>query len=240
MKITLPSVKIIDPPSNPYEQIEEAARICYQSHNLKDKDSAKKITAKLIRSGHHTPLEFVNFKINFIVDRGISHELVRHRHISACQESTRWCSYNKDKFDGQLTFILPNLIRKNLSTYFYNELYEKGTIGMSPIEIMDFKHMGAYATVWITTMQETEWAYLDMVNEQNIPAQEARAVLPNSLKTELQISVNLRELRYILELRSKPNCHPDMQHIMKELYRQFTYLYPELFFDININEELAN
>jgi len=232
MKIRLSKVEIIDYPENPYAVIEDAARICYQSDNFKTKNSAKKITQKLIKNGHHTPLEFVNFTINIITDRGIMAELTRHRLISFCIESTRWCSYNKDKFNNELTFIIPSEIE--LTRYLKQELDNKEVVSFSEIDIDIFKRISKFAKQWIETMQILESTYLELTNN-NIKPELARSILPNSLKTEIQFRINLRELRYLLELRSKRNCHPDMRYIIKDMYMQLMLKFSELFKDLDVN-----
>ena len=80
------------------EKIEQVARTCYKSEGKIQEGSAAKMVASLIKSGHEAMLEHVSVTVKFVVDRGISHELVRHRLASFAQESTRYCNYSKDDF----------------------------------------------------------------------------------------------------------------------------------------------
>ena len=113
MKILEPSYEILTPISpggiQELKLIERVARICYQSEDwiTEDGESANKIVKMLISRGHEAMIEHSFLSVIFTVDRGVSHELVRHRIASFAQESTRYCNYSKDKFDGEVTFIQP-------------------------------------------------------------------------------------------------------------------------------------
>ena len=142
----------------------------------------------------------------FTVDRGVSHELVRHRIASFAQESTRYCNYSKDKFGNELTFIKPCFWEEGSD--HYNE--------------------------WLTAMQIAETTYLNMIKE-GVPPEQARAVLPNSLKTEIVVTANMREWRNIFKLRAagitgKP--HPQMLEVMVPLLKLVKEKLPALFEDI--------
>lgn len=92
------------------KRIEQCGRVCYKSENLiteNSADSAKKFCTSIIKRGHEAVLEHCSFTVKFIVDRGVSHEIVRHRIASYCQESTRYCNYSKDKFGNEITVIKP-------------------------------------------------------------------------------------------------------------------------------------
>ena len=133
-------------------------------------------------------------------DRGVSHELVRHRVASFSQESTRYCNYAKKG----LTFIIPT-----------NTNYDKN-----------------FFETWKNHMKLCEKTYLDMI-EQGVPPEKARSVLPNSLKTEVIVTANLREWRHILKLRTSPKAHPDMRHLMLPLLSDLSELFPGVFDDVN-------
>ena len=92
------------------EKIEKVARTCYKSEGKIQEGSAAKMVASLIKSGHEAMLEHVSVTVKFVVDRGISHELVRHRLASFAQESTRYCNYSKDDFGSEITFIIPEYL----------------------------------------------------------------------------------------------------------------------------------
>ncbi len=141
--------------------------------------------------------------VRFIVDRGVSHELVRHRVASFAQESTRYCNYGKEKFGKEITFIKP-------------AFWEKGS--------EQYKH-------WSKACSFTENAYFKLLEDGATP-QEARAVLPNSLKTEIVVTANVREWRHIFKLRTAKDAHPQMREVMTPLLAEMTMYLPELFGDI--------
>lgn len=189
-----------------YSAIEQAGRTCYKSEDKITADSAEKFVRTLVQNGHEAMLEHGIMTVKFIVDRGVSHELVRHRLCSFAQESTRYCAYNKDKFGNELTFIKP----------FY------------------WKEDEAYFNEWKTLMQIIENVYLTML-ERGVSPQEARAVLPNSLKTEVVLTANWREWRKIFKLRAAGESgipHPQMLEVMVPLLNECKLSLPALFEDI--------
>ena len=145
--------------------------------------------------------------VKFVTDRGISHEIVRHRIASFAQESTRYCNYTKDKFNNELTFIIPDFL-------------EYGSEG--------FK-------IWREQMKQAEKAYFAMIAAGRTP-QEARDVLPTSIKTELIMTANLNEWRHFFKLRaanSTGKTHPQMLEITQPLLDDVKKLIPNIFDDIN-------
>ena len=155
------------------QKLELVGRTCYKSEDKITEDSAAKFVAGLIKRGHEAMLEHVSITVKFVTDRGISHEIVRHRLASYAQESTRYCNYSQDKFGHELTFIIPDFL-------------EYGSEG--------FK-------LWKDEMKQVEKTYFAMLEAGHTP-QEARSVLPNSLKTELVMTANLREWRAFFKLRA--------------------------------------
>lgn len=131
--------------------------------------------------------------IKFICDRGVSHELVRHRVFSFAQESTRYCNYSKDKFGKELTFIKPSWWKEE-----DNEV----------------------ATLYIQLWRNIENCYLTLI-ENGIKPQDARAILPNALKTEVVMTGFESDLDHFFELRCAKAAHPDMQKLANELKEQF-------------------
>ena len=169
------------------QKIEAAARTCYKSEGKIQEGSAAKLVAGLIKSGHEAMLEHASVTVKFVVDRGISHELVRHRLASFAQESTRYCNYSKDDFGSEITFIIP--------------------------DYLEYKSEGW--NIWKESMKQAEDAYFKMLDF-GLSPQQARAVLPNSLKTEVVMTANLREWRHFFKLRAlgttgKP--HPQMLEV---------------------------
>ena len=107
MKIIKPSVKLLWITPKPEEQIEHAARTCYKSENRITKTSAQELIKVLIKNGHYAMIEHSVAAFRFVTDRGITHEIVRHRLASYAQESTRYCNYSKSKFGKEVSFIEP-------------------------------------------------------------------------------------------------------------------------------------
>lgn len=188
------------------QKIEAVARTCYKSEGKIQEGSAAKLVAGLIKSGHEAMLEHASVTVKFVVDRGISHELVRHRLASFAQESTRYCNYSKDDFGSEITFIIPNCL--------------------------EYKSEGW--NIWKESMKQAEDAYFKMLDF-GLSPQQARAVLPNSLKTEVVMTANLREWRHFFKLRAlgttgKP--HPQMLEVAVPLLEDMKNLIPVVFDDL--------
>ena len=196
MKIVKPSVELLWITPNAEKMIERAGRVCYKSEDLITDDSATKFVMKIIERGHEAVIEHAVASLLFICDRGVTHELVRHRLVAYCQESTRYCNYSKDKFGNELTFIEP--------CFYYLD---------KELNLPENKNHLARLQ-WYNAMLFAEETYKKMI-EYGATPQEARSVLPNSLKTEIVATANLREWRHILKLRTSPAAHPQMREIME-------------------------
>ena len=207
MKIIEPSYEIMDKIEGNIilKRLELCGRVCYKSEKEITEESAKIFIQNIIKSGHESVLEHEKVTVRIICDRGVTHEIVRHRIASYSQESTRYCNYSKEKFDGELAFIKP---------CFWEE-------GDGKFEI------------WEKAMCECEKTYLEMI-ERGATPQEARSVLPNSLKTEIVVSMNLREWRHFFKLRTSERAHPQMREIATPLLMQFKELVPVVFDDITV------
>ena len=195
------------------QKLELIGRTCYKSEDKITEDSAAKFVAGLIKSGHEAMLEHVSITVKFVTDRGISHEIVRHRLASYAQESTRYCNYSQDKFGHELTFIIPDFL-------------EYGSEG--------FK-------LWKDEMKQVEKTYFAMLEAGHTP-QEARSVLPNSLKTELVMTANLREWRAFFKLRAANStgaAHPQMLEITRPLLDDLKAMIPVVFDDITYEEKVV-
>jgi len=215
MKLIEPYYEILDPldEKTMLERIERVARTCYKSEKKIKEGSALKLVQSLIDNGHGAMLEFANITVRFIVDRGVTHELVRHRIASFAQESTRYCNYGKD---DDITFIIPSWLTNDIKPGIYTELEE----------------MESSNDYWFNHMRWSEKTYNYMINNGWSP-QKARSVLPNSLKTEINVGANIREWRHIFKLRAiNPKAHPDMRYIMLPLLAEFKLKLPTLFGDI--------
>ena len=206
MKIIAPSHEILSDidGAKMLRNIELCGRVCYKSEDRITDGSAEKFVGMILKSGHESVLEHEKITVRFICDRGVTHEIVRHRIASYSQESTRYCNYSKDKFGNEITFIRPS---------FWAEDEEK------------------YA-VWKNTMQEIENAYAKLISLGAKP-EEARSILPNSVKTELVVTMNLREWRHFFRLRTSERAHPQMREVALPLLNELKGLIPVIFDDIN-------
>lgn len=184
------------------KKIEAAGRTCYKSEGKMTEDSYLAFIQKLLKSGHESVLEHEKVTIRLICDRGVTHEIVRHRIASYSQESTRYCNYIKDQFGGEITVIDP-----------------------SPFMT------GDQLVLWRRAVEVAEAMYEKLIKSGCSP-QIARSVLPNSLKTEIVITYNLREWRHFFRLRTSERAHPQMREITIPLLAQFKKLIPIIFDDI--------
>lgn len=234
MRIILPSFEILTPISDggieELKQIERAARTCYKSEGkiTEDGESAKKMVEMLIKKGHEAMLEHSQLSVKFITDRGVSHELVRHRLCSFAQESTRWCDYsNEERFKFGLTFVMPHEFDKWYKTNdehrdVYNKFLESASIGNTLYDyetILDAHEKPNGFGQWLWGLAQCERVYESMRLNGCSP-QLARSILPNSLKTEIVVTANYREWRNILKLRTAKDAHPDMRSLMTELLKE--------------------
>lgn len=192
------------------KNIEKAGRVCYKSEGSITDDSYKKFIGKLIKLEHFSQLEHEKMTVQIICDRGVSHELVRHRIASFSQESTRYCNYSADRFGNEITVIEPFFFEPD---YTYSSNYDK----------------------WVEVCSICEQAYFDLLKNGATP-QEARTILPNSLKTEVVITANLREWRLFFSLRAAKEAHPQMQQIAIPLLLHFKKELSPVFDDIEYNE----
>ena len=209
MKLVKASATILASTLNLEQTIELAGRVCYKSEDKINETSAAEFVSKIRSINHESVLEHGSITVRFICDRGVSHELVRHRIASFSQESTRYCNYSKDKFDNGITFI---------ESCFWNT--------NSPDDINKYN-------AWVHACEAAEKTYLHLV-QCGATAQEARSVLPNSLKTEVVMTANPREWRHVFKLRAAKAAHPQMREIMVPLLVEFKSLWPSLFNDIEV------
>ena len=205
MKIIKPDVQFITPINGAIilKRLEQCGRVCYKSEDNITEGSAEKFVAGIIKRGHEAVLEHCSFTVKFICDRGVSHEIVRHRLAAYCQESTRYCNYSKGVFGGEITVIQPCYLAD----------------------------CGAGYQMWKEACEVAETAYFNMLNFGCSP-QEARAVLPNSLKTEVVMTANIREWRHFLNLRCSPAAHPQMREVALILLEKVHTLIPVCFDDV--------
>ena len=222
MNIMKPKFEILTPISESgikeLKHIEKIGRVCYKSEEkiTEDGESAKKFVKMLINRGHEAMIEHSSLSIKFIVDRGVSHELVRHRIASFAQESTRYVNYSLEKFGSEI-----NVIDIRNGILFDNKMKN-----------MDAETIELIINEWLSAMEDAENHYMKMINLGATP-QIARSVLPNSTKTEITITANYREWRNFFKLRVPGTAHPQMREVTIPLLRELKNKLPIVFDDIN-------
>lgn len=209
MKEIRPSFEIMDDIDGAkiLQNLERCGRVCYKSEDKITEGSAEKFIGMILKSGHESVLEHEKLTVKFICDRGVTHEIVRHRIASYSQESTRYCNYSKDKFGNELTFIRPCFWADDSEEY----------------------------AVWKQAMEEIEKTYVKLISLGAKP-EEARSILPNSLKTEIVCTMNLREWRHFFRLRTAERAHPQIREISVALLDELKKRIPVIFDDINTSD----
>lgn len=207
MIIVNPSAFIIAAPDGMdlLTQIEAAGRTCYKSEDKITDESCIKFVKNVLARGHEAVIEHGAITARFICDRGVSHEIVRHRLAAYCQESTRYCNYGQEKHGGQVTFVKPSF-------------WDEGDVEYG---------------LWLGACQCAEKYYLDMLARGATP-QQARSVLPNSVKTEVVMTANPREWRHFFKMRTPETAHPDMRVVANQLLAEFQQRFSVLFDDLPV------
>lgn len=211
MKVVSQSYEIITPISigglDELRRIERAGRACYKTENLitEDGESAKRFVKMLVKAGHESVLEHSSLQVMFVCDRGVSHEIVRHRLASYSQESTRYCNYGHDKFGNEITVIEPT----------------------------EFKHDPLAHQTWKNSCIVAETAYFTLLNS-GVSPELARSVLPNSLKTEIMMTANYREWRHFFKQRTSKFAHPQIRELLVPLLFNLQHRLPIIFDDIDV------
>jgi thymidylate synthase (FAD) len=188
------------------QRIETKGRVCYKSEERITDSSSVAFIGSLIKRGHLSVLEHASVSVKFIVDRGVSHEIVRHRLASYSQESTRYCNYGND--DNGITVIRP--------FFWINEAFTMSK--------------------WLEVMKKCENGYLDLL-KLGASAQEARSVLPNSLKTEIWMTADIREWLHFFSVRAAKAAHPQMRQVAIPLLLEFSHLMPAIFGDADFDRD---
>ena len=205
MRVISPRIEVLTPlnAEKTMRKIELIGRVCYKSEDRITSGSAEKFCRNVIKRGHESVIEHESISVRIICDRGISHELVRHRLASYSQESSRYCNYSKGAFGAEITVIKPCFL-------------EEGTRG--------------YA-IWFDSCRYAEQRYFDLLDWGCTPEQ-ARDVLPTSLKTEVVMTANLREWRHFLRLRTAQSAHPQMREVAGMIFDEFYKAMPVFFEDL--------
>ena len=226
MQLVKPSHEILFISPKPLEMIEAAGRTCYKSEDKITEGSAEKFVKMVTKRGHHSVIEHANMTVRFICDLGVTHEIVRHRLAAYSQESTRYCNYK-----GGVTFIIPPWMGLEEGEWDYVE----GVVlpikkGLKNDEACMLYDRPAYQW-FLGALVDCENAYTLLLRNGWSP-QQARSVLPNSLKTEIIMTANLREVMHILNLRCSKAAHPQMRELMLPLLAELHSKVPVLFDDL--------
>ena len=207
-----PSIEILSDTS--YEtmlkKIERIGRVCYKSEDKISDTSAEGFVRAIIKRGHESVIEHESISVKVICDRGVTHEIVRHRIASYSQESTRYCNYTSDKFSNQISCI-------DIATGFQYD--------------MDSEADRKKWQIWNAAMEAAEKFYFELI-EAGAKPEEARSVLPNSLKTEIVMTMDLREWRHFIRLRGSRAAHPQIAEITAMIRDEFVRRYPVFFEDL--------
>lgn len=213
MKIIEPYFIIEDPldlkngPTEMLQRIERAGRTCYKSEDKITTDSSERFVKNIITRGHESVLEHEKITARIVCDRGVTHEIVRHRIASYSQESTRYCNYGINKFGKEITVIDPSK-----------------AFGWDP-------YTNRCYAIWENSCEQAERNYFELL-EYGATPQEARSVLPNSLKTEIVMTANLREWRWFFIKRTAKDAHPQMKQIARYMLVRFREILPVVFNDV--------
>ena len=197
------------------KHIEKIARTWYKSEDLINDESAEKMIKKLIKLNHLAMIEHASVSVLFTCDRGVTHEIVRHRVASYAQESTRYVNYSKDKFGNEIGYI-------DIAGGIALDTKMKDL----PVETID-----AIISEWNQACIDAEKHYMKML-ELGATPQIARSVLNNSTKTDINVTMNLREWRHFFELRCDTPAHPQMRELVIPLLKEMSEVIPIVFDDL--------
>lgn len=204
MKIIAPYVEILDlDPIRDLERMYKAGKTCYRTEKAgASVEEQSKFISNIVKRGHLSVIEHSSVTVRFVCDRGISHEIVRHRLAAFSQESTRYCNYSQDRFENSITVIKPQNIEEDSQAYY----------------------------IWFLACENAERAYFKLLDA-GVKPEDARAVLPTCLKTELVVTANLREWKHIIDIRTDSAAHPDIRSLMSALNDYLSAAFPEIFED---------
>lgn len=203
-------IEQITPTQEAYSLLERIGRVCYKSEDRITEDSAAKFIKSIVARNHLSVIEHCVVTIRFITNRGVSHELVRHRIASFSQESTRFCNYNKQ---NHLEFIIPHWLDVKEGVFSYNDL-TPGSL--------------APEQIFLYGLLMAEEAYNSLIIGGKKP-EDARDILPIDVKTEIVVTANLREWLLICNLRTAKAAHPNMRQVMSMVLDALQLKYPEIF-----------
>lgn len=200
MLIVPQSVELLWCTPDPLRQIEKAGRTCYRSDDRICDGSAEIFVRNILRRGHLSVIEHGSASFLITTDRGISHQIVRHRLASYSQESTRYCNYSRDRFNGEIGFVKPLGLEEDSPAY----------------------------TCWKQACETAETSYLELIRLGQSP-QVARDVLPTCTKTEFVMTCNFREWLHFLKERESNAAHPKVVKLAQAIRVELSSLVPVVF-----------
>lgn len=221
MRLIKPKVEILDriDGDQVIADITTAARTCYKSEDVRTKEKDKALVKRLVESKHEAMLEFADVTVKFTTSIGITREIIRHRVASYANESTRYCDYSKDKFNNEITFIIPSHIDVPEGDYDYqNGDWVDADIGS---DISD----------WLFVLNHAQTTYR-LLRNKGWKAEQAREILPMCTKSEICMKANLREWRHFFSLRCSKAAHPDIRVLALDLLKQMHEKIPVIFDDL--------
>ena len=189
------------------KRIERACRTCYRSEDKISEESYKNLLTNCLNRGHESVLEHEKITVRIYSDIGTYKDLTRHRFASFSVESTRYCSYNKDKYGNEITVVNP--------------------VYMEDKEVFE---------TWKKAIEDMEKAYMKM-KELGASTDMCREILPHSTAAEYTMTANIREWKHILELRTTNHVHPAIRQVLIPLLLLFKEQMPEIFGDIEYDTE---
>ena len=189
------------------KRIERACRTCYRSEDKISEESYKNLLTNCLNRGHESVLEHEKITVRIYSDIGTYKDLTRHRFASFSVESTRYCSYNKDKYGNEIAVVNPVYIEGK-------EVFE----------------------TWKKAIEDMEKAYMKM-KELGASTDMCREILPHSTAAEYTMTANIREWKHILELRTTNHVHPAIRQVLIPLLLLFKEQMPEIFGDIEYDKE---
>lgn len=230
MRLIKPKVEILDRLDERaiIGRIATVARTCYKSEGMRTADKDYALVKRLIESKHEAMLEFVDVTVKFITSIGITREIIRHRLSSFANESTRYCNYNKDKFNSEITFIIPSYLDVSEGNYTY---WDGDWVDMNKMKIQLPADNKNVISSWLFALNHAETTYRILSNK-GWKAEQAREVLPMSTKSELCTKANLREWRHFFSLRCSTAAHPDIRVLALDLLKQMHEKIPVIFDDL--------
>ena len=189
------------------KRIERACRTCYRSEDKISDESYKNLLTNCLNRGHESVLEHEKITVRIYSDIGTYKDLTRHRFASFSVESTRYCSYNKDKYGNEIAVVNPVYIEDK-------EVFE----------------------TWKKAIEDMEKAYMKM-KKLGASTDMCREILPHSTAAEYTMTANIREWKHILELRTTNHVHPAIRQVLIPLLLLFKEQMPEIFGDIEYDTE---